>query len=305
MTRRRRLIADIGGTNARLAIADDTGEIGDIQIVATSDYETFGDALSDYLKDVETAPAGAAVAIAGPVAGGEGRLVNGPWRFSCAGIAERLGSPDVRLLNDLEAAALGVPSARELSMIASTALDVTRPIMTIGIGTGVGGAIRVPAANGAALVVPTEAGHSLLPPLPRALPHDDGESAYSAEDLLSGRGLTELYRLCGGGEVRDAAAVVAALDGESLAAALFRAAYAELLGRFAGNAALTTGARGGIAFIGGILPRLESRLDWGLFRRSFTGAGPMRDWLEAVPVALIADDMIALRGLASLDGGPA
>lgn len=295
-----RLIADIGGTNARFALAGDDGKPRDIRRIATADHEWFAGALGAYLADRRDLQIGsAAIAIAGPVTNGAGRLVNGPWQFDSAAIAAQLGGVPVILLNDLEAAAHGVLAGAAVEPVIGGRPVEGAPVMVIGIGTGVGGALAVPDGDGGRMVIATEIGHQLLPPLPRPLHTGNDDPPCSAEELLSGSGMPRLYRLCGG-NAPSPEAVVAALGDGSPASALFVETYATLLGRFAANAALGAGARGGVVFVGGMLPRLGHWLDRSLLADAFVGGGAMREWLAAIPVGIVADDTVALCGLAAL-----
>jgi glucokinase len=71
-----------------------------------------------------------------------------------------------------------------------------------------------------------------------------------------------------------------------------------LLGGFAGNVALTLGARGGVYIGGGIVPRFADRFFASVFRERFEAKGRFRDYLAAIPTALITDTSAALSGAA-------
>jgi glucokinase len=82
--------------------------------------------------------------------------------------------------------------------------------------------------------------------------------------------------------------------------------FCALLGSFAGNVALTLGARGGLFIGGGIVPRFADRFFASEFRARFEAKGRFRDYLAAVPTALITDTQAALTGAAlALDDGAA
>ncbi len=127
----------------------------------------------------------------------------------------------------------------------------------------------------------------------------------SAERLLSGIGLPLLH-----GAV---AAVRAAPDYQALSAELIVErglagadaictetldVFCALLGGFAGNVALTLGARGGVYIGGGIVPRLGERFFASRFRERFEAKGRFRDYLATIPTALITDTLAALSGTA-------
>ncbi|MBI5717975.1 MAG: glucokinase [Burkholderiales bacterium] len=131
----------------------------------------------------------------------------------------------------------------------------------------------------------------------------------SAERLLSGIGLPDLHQAVA--QVRGAAApalrteaIVAAglaAPGESGADALCRETlehFCALLGGFAGNVALTLGARGGVYIGGGIVPRLGDLFLRSRFRTRFEAKGRFTDYLRAIPTWVIVDTQVALSGAA-------
>ena len=71
-----------------------------------------------------------------------------------------------------------------------------------------------------------------------------------------------------------------------------------LLGSFAGNVALTLGARGGVYIGGGIVPRLGVLFEQSRFRERFEAKGRLAPYLAAIPTWLIVDTNAALSGAA-------
>ena len=74
--------------------------------------------------------------------------------------------------------------------------------------------------------------------------------------------------------------------------------FCALLGGFAGNVALTLGARGGLYIGGGIVPRFADRFFASAFRQRFEAKGRFQPYLAAIPTALITDTLAALSGAA-------
>ncbi len=79
--------------------------------------------------------------------------------------------------------------------------------------------------------------------------------------------------------------------------------FAQLLGRFAGDLALTFGA-GAVYLGGGIAPKIATVLSAGEFRRAFERKAPFEHWMQAVPTFLIADPDPALTGLCAILADP-
>ena len=78
--------------------------------------------------------------------------------------------------------------------------------------------------------------------------------------------------------------------------------FCNLLGSFAGNLALTVGARGGVYIGGGLAPRLRAEIERSAFRERFVAKGRFRDYLGAIPTFIIdAQVSPALVGASALD----
>lgn len=307
---KRWLIADIGGTNSRLAVWEPGGDVRQPlrapRKLRNAAYVQIDDMLGAYLDglDIEP-PAHAVLAIAGPVTGDAVRLLNIDWSFSVSGLRDTLGLNELIAINDFEALAYVVPVLRddEYLQIGDGAPDPDSPAVLIGPGTGLGVASLVP-AFGRFVAVPGEGGHSTLPAanaaeaaLIESARQQHGHC--SAERMLSGDGLEMLHELMHG-ETLDAAEISRrANDGDTAAGATFEQFFL-FLGTVAGNAALTLGAHGGVYLGGGILPTNVELFRRSGFRQRFTDKGRYRDYLSAIPTRLITVDTPALIGLSGL-----
>ena len=107
-----RLIADIGGTNARFALLDGS-EWRDERVLACADYPDIVSAIEDYLKSAGAAsgsarPTEGALAIAGPITGDIVRMTNHVWQFSAARTREALKWRRLIMVNDFTALAMAI-----------------------------------------------------------------------------------------------------------------------------------------------------------------------------------------------------
>ena len=307
------LVADIGGTNARFAIiADAEGEITHFPAIRTADFPDPQTAIrAAVLPSAAVMPRSLAIAIAGPVGKAGGRLTNGRWGFTPAGLLEALALEEVLLLNDFEALALALPAIgrADLLKIGGGEPHPTGPRVVIGPGTGLGVAALVDA--GRQLVpIAGEGGHVSFGPDTeedlRIWPHLTRlHGRITGEALLSGPGLARIYgavtasrgtesRLTTGEEVS-----AAALSGDPDATVAVEC-FATYLGRLAGDFALLFLARGGVFIGGGIAPRLIDQLASGAFRRAFDEKAPHAAIMREIPVFIILDERAALTGLAAL-----
>ena len=306
------VLADVGGTNVRFAVFGDV--LGLIAHMAVSDYETFADALDDFLaRQADRATIRLAIfGVAGVVEGGRCALTNNRWVVDAAKLHARFGFTDTHIINDFEAIAWALPHLmpEDLCAIGGGKPVAGSPILAIGPGTGLGVAAYVPCAEGG-FVLSGEGGHASVP---SGSPREDAIiqklrqrfGHVSAERILSGHGLENLYHaiaLIDALTVPDRTAIEiarAAVEGSCLASRAAFDMFCAMLGEVAGNFALGFGARGGIFIAGGILPHLSDHLSQSQFRSRFDAKGRMRRYLEAVPVYLILHGDPAFLGLQSL-----
>lgn len=314
MTRQRRgaLLADIGGTNARLTIASD-GALGDVTVFRVADFPTFDDVISVVRnRETDLHLSEVVLAVAGPVDNGRVALTNSPWVLDASDLRQRYNCERVLLVNDFEAMARGVSflQSGDLHPVGGGKPDFQKPQVVLGPGTGFGMACRVPTSSDV-LVLATEGGHASVAAV------DAREDAIvailrsrfghvSIERVLSGRGIENLYAAIAMLERQDAPALsaehitTAALQGTSPLAEATLDLFFGFLGGVAGNAALSFGARGGVYIAGGIVPRLVSMVSASRLRERFEAKGRFRDCLKAVPLNIIVNPQCALLGLMSL-----
>jgi glucokinase len=305
-------VADIGGTNARFAVADlDTLELSDIRQLRCAEHGSLEAALGDYIGGLDHAPELAAIAVAGPVTGPEINLTNLPWSFARHELCRQFGLEDVRVINDFAALALSLPhlSAGELHQIGGTAPVEHAAKAVLGPGTGLGVAGLVWSGSDW-VAVPGEGGHmslgasderqlALIERLRKGRPH------LSAERALSGPGLADLYEAVAAShglspeplEPNDV--IVRGLKAEDEIAAEALELFIDWLGRFAGDAALLLGARGGVYLGGGIAPNLVPKLEGGPFRQAFEDKGRMAAYLKPIPIYVIRAKFATLTGAAA------
>jgi glucokinase len=312
-----RLLADVGGTHARLAWIAAPGEaIGRVASYGCDEHAGIEAVVDDYLAEQRLPPPrAAAIGIATAVLGDEVAMTNRPWRFSIAALKRRWGVERLLVLNDFAALAHGLPAVRaaELRPVGGGAALEGEPMALLGPGTGLGvsGLLSTPAGpepvvgeGGHATLAATDAGEARVLDWLR-----DEFGHVSAERVLSGAGIVNLYRAASALAGRpaddlDAAAITAraAAGGDPVAVEAVELFFA-FLGGFAGNLALVLGARGGVFIAGGIVPLLGDRIDRSLFRQRFEAKGRFRPYLEAIATRVVLDPAtIALRGAdAALD----
>jgi glucokinase len=308
-----RVIGDIGGTNARFAVAEN-GQYGEVRHVEVKKYPSLHDALTDYLKALPAArrPVEAALDVAGPVVGDIVALTNLNWRFSISELKQSLGLSTLKVVNDFAAAAMAVPylPAQGLFTVGPSWPQAKGVVGVIGPGTGLGVGGLVPdgdrwlpwAGEGGHVTVPTLTAEedAIVAVLRSRFDH------VSAERVLSGAGLVNLYEaLCAIKGVTPSRLSPADVTDRAMAATdpLCVKAFdhfCAMLGTVAGDLALTLGATGGIYIAGGILLRFKEAFARSGFRTRFESKGRFNSYLGKIPTLLILEDSPALLGLANM-----
>jgi glucokinase len=305
------LVGDFGGTNARLALAEpgDTEPLNERRY-ATTDFRDFPSVLATFLAETKSTISSGCLAVAGPVSddGRSAKFTNLPWTIDADALERRFGIGRLALANDFAAAAMGVtvaPAENIVPLQDGEPLD-DAPKLVIGAGTGLGMATLVWHGD-AWRVLPGEGGHVAFAPQ-----DDDQERVWralraahgrvTAERVISGPGLTAIHRVLIGADLDPAEiARLAMLHGELAANRsldVFLAAY----GAFAGDMAMAVMARGGVHLAGGIIAKLLPILPVSPFLAAFNAKAEHAALVRRMPVAVVTDPSLGLRGAACLAG---
>jgi len=305
------LVGDIGGTNARFAIADLSSlALSDVRSSPTAAHPTLAEAMRAYLKGVSQQVDHAGIAVAGPLLEDTVKLTNATWTFTQSTLARDAGLKTAHVFNDFEAQAYCVPVLKpdERHQLGGRAPVERAPKVVLGPGTGLGVAGLVWSARGW-IAVPGEGGHvTLAAENERELALIErmrkGLDRLSVERALSGPGLSELYQAIAAARgFSDASLEPAdveqrAIAGEDEIAEEALDIFVSWLGRFAGDVALVFGARGGAYLGGGIAPKMLSRLEQDDFREAFERKGRMTPFVAPIPVYVVLAENPGLRGAA-------
>jgi glucokinase len=282
-----RLLADVGGTNARFALETGPGEITQIRVYPGADYPTLTDAIRKYLKDVKIARVNhAAIAIANPVDGDQVTMTNHDWSFSIEATRRALGFDTLLVVNDFTALAMALPGLTDAQrvQIGGGTRRQNSVIGLLGPGTGLGVSGLIP-ADDRWIALGSEGGHASF------APQDEREDLVlqyarkkfphvSFERVCAGPGIEIIYRALAARDKRVAASVDTAdiveraHAGEALALETVEC-FCGILGSFAGSVALTLGALGGVYIGGGVALKLGELFTRSSFR-ALRGEGPLR-----------------------------
>ena len=307
-----RLIADIGGTNARFALLEEGSQtpISPRNLVC-SEYPSLVEAVNSYLDSVSSPkPKSAGIAVATGVTNDYLKMTNNSWEFSIDESRKKLDLDRLKVINDFTALALAVPhlSKEKRFKIGNGAAIPQNVKAVIGPGTGLGVSGAIP-LNGSWYPLQSEGGHNSYGPL------NDREveiikvirnsmDHVSAESLVSGAGLSLIYKslLEVDGlnvEVLEPHLISEkVLNGNCSVAIEALSIFCEILGSVAGNLALTLGARGGVYIGGGIIPKVLDFFIDSNFRKRFEQRGRFTQYLSAIPTYVITSRYPALHGAA-------
>jgi glucokinase len=310
------IVADVGGTHARFALANDTGAVSDISRYRDAEFNGFDAALSAYLATLgDPAPKSIAVGAAGPLNGSAIRLTNAPWVID-AGEVRRRGLRMRALANDLVADAAGVAFAtpEQLVQLAGPHAARDRRTLVIAIGTGIGVAWFERDGDGVG-VHSTEAGHLGFAPASE----DEADllrrliaagRRHSVESIASGSGLPQLYAALSDAP-KDAPLlstdqiVAGAESGQDKTAQAAVAFAMGALATLARDLVLALAGVDAIVFGGGLGRRLRAHLAGDAFMARLAAPTDSPIDMSRLAVKLITDDTVSLSGIAHLAQGRA
>ncbi|MDR1076654.1 MAG: glucokinase [Xanthomonadaceae bacterium] len=313
------LVADIGGTNARFALARHHAESPlaseTVREFPVADFPSLAHAAQHYLEQAKTRAESGLFAVAGRVDGGQARITNHPWVISRDRTREALGFRHLELINDFAAQAMSIPclQSQDVEVIGPVQWQ-PRPLpqsgryAVIGPGTGLGiGGLIV--RDGQRLPLQTEGGHAGFPPgtpeeirILEILSRQFGR--VSNERLVCGPGLVNIHRALSEISGQDpglpgpADITAGANRGDPVCARALEV-FCAVFGALAGDLVLTFGAWDGVFLTGGLVPRLLERLRNSGFRERFEHKGRFAPAMAAVPSMAVLHPHPGLLGAAA------
>ncbi|MCH9691772.1 MAG: glucokinase [Gammaproteobacteria bacterium] len=313
------IVADIGGTHVRFAIArrvQNYYQFEALQVMNCNAFTDFDSAFGQWLESLKQPyPTRACFAVAGVLEkaseGGCVKMTNLGWHISAPRLRQQFNFEQVRVVNDFAALALSLPRLNSEDMWALRDIpnEPKAPMVVLGPGSGLGMAGLI-FADGRHHVVMGEGGFVNL----SAGSHRELELVqilarkelppYS-EYVLSGGGLVNLYHaVCtlNGAVSENLTPPEISRRGLDNTDSLCRQTlldFLNFLGSAAGDAALYFGAKGGVFLGGGILPRIKALLPQSQFEQRFVHKGYMKDWLQNVRIQVLNAGHPALIGAAA------
>ncbi len=319
------LLADLGGTNVRFALAQPEAAapllLQSVRAYRVAGFGSLAQAARSYLDALAAQPLHAVIAVAGRVQAGQVQMTNHAWSISAAQLQDELRLDRVQLVNDFGAVGMSLPllSSRDLVALGPpvnplAAGEAPQTFCMLGPGTGLG--VAALAVRGEQVFgLQTEGGHGSFAPTTEEeialLRHLIGRfGRVSDERLLCGSGLVNVQQaLCASADRADRVhSPAAALTPEEITTRARRGTdaqcvravelFCEILGSVAGDLALIYGAWDGVYLAGGLTASLRPWLEDGRFRRRFNDKGRFSSEVSRIPVAIITHPQPGLLGAA-------
>lgn len=307
------LVADIGGTNTRVALADGRQIVGGtIRRYRNTEFPGLESVLTRYIADEGGVdPIAACVAVAGPVRDGRATMTNLDWTIDKDTLVRATKAETVAILNDLQAQghALGhIDPANIRSILPGPETSANAAKLVVGIGTGFNAAPVFDLEQGR-VVTPSESGHANLPirnemELRLCQFVSTAHGFPAVEDVLSGRGLERAYAFLGqeANDPRECAAkdiMDACASGDDPRAVAAAQLFTRILGTVCGNLSLIQLPFGGVYLVGGVARAFAPHLTEFGFGDAFRDKGRFAGFMSNFAVNVIEDDYAALTGSAA------
>lgn len=315
------LVADIGGTNIRLATTDKYNNLNDIETYQCQNFPHLSNVIYQYLSDKKllNSRVNACLAIACPVDTDAISMTNLPWQFSQKQLKQDLKLHSLTLINDYTAIGMAIPLLNDQQKVKVGGGEAVakKPIAVCGPGTGLGVANLVN-IDDHWHCLGGEGGHTDFAPVDELDIHifqqlKRNKQRISYEQLISGYGIEQIYQALvainqqtdkqstGTDIVKLSAQEISskAISGDCATCFQTLSQFCKVLGSFSGNLALTTGSVGGVYIAGGIVPRFVEFFKASGFRERFETKGRMSYLNQNTPTYVITESQPGLLGAAA------
>ena len=307
------LVADIGGTNSRLAIAitsiqDKEITLKNIHKFRNSDFNNFDEVIKRYLSiSDELSISRMCIAAAGIISDTTVEMSNLNWKITVPSLQKTAKIDEVFIINDLQAQGYALdfiePNDLEELIEGSYSKGPNDTKLVCGMGTGFNVAIAYQTAFGT-FVPASEYGHArtttanekqkmILKKL------EENSSFVSYENILAGPGLNRLDQVLNQRKDRTPSDILSAAQEGDLKAKEVGSQLAGFAGQAFGDFALMNMALGGVYLIGGVARAVMPYLKEENFKQNFYNRGNFSEIMKKISVYLILDDYAALKGCAN------
>ena len=289
------LIADLGATNARLAIVNDFKDIINKSTYKIKNFKNLDDLLNNYINefDIPRKKLSGVLGVAAPIIGNDISFVNIDFSFSKKDIESHFFPKGLRVLNDVQMQGYAInnfPREKLISIGKNNNLIQGQKILIVP-GTGLGMSIL---NNGKCIA--TEAGHLNIPTLNKKIKklldnfEKEFKRAATFEDLLSGKGISYIYSTLSQNidHPHSNEDILKNITNDEFCIET-KNCLIEIYAYFAKYAALITGSIGGVYLSGSLSESLIEDRDFLKFKKIFEKSAKMNKYLSSIPVFLIRE----------------
>lgn len=304
------LAGDVGATKILLEVGEARSERWQPAFqrrYQLAEFANMSDVLAKFIAELKSSHpsdgkiTAAAMGAAGPAVDNKVKMTHRSWILDGAHIAHDLGLARATVVNDLDAAANGIPwlPASDFSTIQEGPAVEHAPRVVLGVGTGLGIAYIVEGK-----VIPGEGGHAGFSPA-SAPTHDlwaklaMKHGRLEAEEVASGTGISNIYRALTGKDADPATITSGAQKGDPICRNVLEL-FSECLGNVAGDHALSVMARGGVFLAGGVIAKVAPLINISRFRSAFCAKGALSSMLMEIPVRIVTNENLAVIGAARI-----
>ncbi len=307
------LVADIGGTNSRLAVAkisrtDNEITLENVQKFRNSDFNNFNEVIARYLSSSDYHFINRmCIAAAGIISETAVEMSNLNWKITVPSLQKAASIDEVLIINDLQAQgyALDFIKSKDLETLikGSHVPSPKNTKLVCGMGTGFNVAIAYQSPFGT-FVPASEYGHARITTANKKqnliLQQLEKNSSFvSYENILAGPGLSRLDQVLNQRNDRTPADILAAAGEGELQAKEVGTQLAGFAGQAFGDFALMNMALGGVYLIGGVARAMMPYLKDENFKKNFYARGNFSKIMKKISIYLILDDYAALKGCAN------
>ena len=307
------LVADIGGTNSRLAVAmtsrtDNEITLENVQKFRNSDFNNFEEVIARYLSSSDDHFINRmCIAAAGIISETTVEMSNLNWKITVPSLQKAASIEEVLIINDLQAQgySLDFIKSKDLETLikGSHVPSPNNTKLVCGMGTGFNVAIAYQSPFGT-FVPASEYGHARITTANKKQNFilqqlEKNSSFVSYENILAGPGLNRLDQVLNKRNDRTPADILAAAGEGELQAKEVGTQLAGFAGQAFGDFALMNMALGGVYLIGGVARAMMPYLKDENFKKNFYERGNFSKIMKKISIYLILDDFAALKGCAN------
>ena len=293
------LVAEIGATNARLAMTLDKINLIEIRNYPLNVFSSVNNLFEKYFKDCGLCLKRGIIGVAAPVLEEEVKFTNIDMDFNQKSLRNSIFKKELLVLNDLELQAYGLEAVIEKDIIKIGSVKEekkgSKVLISPGTGLGLAGIVNKE-------VVFTEGGHLEIPSNVQDFNYifkkfeKERKRLPTFEDFLSGKGINYIFCYLSSSKLSPYSNEEILINKTDENCIKTRKMITFLLSVYLRYIALIWGATSGVFITGSIANTLLKKEVHSSFRTEFENSMTMKQLLLKIPLYLIKDVNLGLKG---------